>query len=197
MRFSVMGMVGDVPFEEAVVRIVSQGFEVVLMDPGYVAGAGHLVSAVEHAERAMANGTARSKTIQTEVILYAAWERQIGRANDRMRPKDAAHGYAAVIIGEGDFDPASIGMSRDDSILDPTPEKAVSMGLCDPFLSPEDQAIENVAMVDLLKQRSKDLGCQAFFTNLLSLLVFIRDDWSEPYIHLRFQIPLQGAAYRP
>ena len=44
-----------------------------------------------------------------------------------------------------------IGMERDDSLVDATPWKAERLGLRSCFLSPEEQAVENVAMVELLK----------------------------------------------
>ena len=42
-------------------------------------------------------------------------------------------------------------MCQDDSLIDATFEKAEKLGLKDCLVSYEDQAIENVAMVELLK----------------------------------------------
>ena len=42
-------------------------------------------------------------------------------------------------------------MRRDDSLFEATPEKAERLGLIAGSLSFEDQAVENVAMVELLK----------------------------------------------
>ena len=45
----------------------------------------------------------------------------------------------------------AIGMTRDDSLTEPTKEKAHRLGLTDGPVPYEDQAVENVAMVELLK----------------------------------------------
>ena len=42
-------------------------------------------------------------------------------------------------------------MTRDDSLVDVTEWKAERLGLRSCFLSPEEQAVEKVAMVELLK----------------------------------------------
>jgi len=153
MLYRAMGIRGSASFEEIMDHLSAQGLRAVLMDPAYIAGPDHMLSAATHAERAIAQGTARSKTFETEVILYCAWERQIGRANERMRPKEGATEHALLIAGEGDPDLGGIGIEVDDTILSVDDSKMDRLGLSDPFLSPEDQALENVASVDLLKSR--------------------------------------------
>ena len=123
----------------------------VLLDPDMVAGRSHALAAAHHAERAFAEGTNRSKTLPTEIILYCAWERQIGRAMDKMKPKKGRDEYVAVLMDVDDPRLDEIGMVRDDSIVDATPWKAEKLRLRSCFLSPEDQAVENVAMVELQK----------------------------------------------
>lgn len=152
MRFQAIGIRGGASFDDMVEHFTSMGGDVVLMDPDMVAGRGHVMSAAMHAERAFAEGTNRSKTLLTEIILYTAWERQIGRAIAKMKPKEGRDEYVALLVDIEDPRLGEIGMERDDSILDPSPWKAEKLGLRSCFLSPEDQAIENVAMVELLKQ---------------------------------------------
>lgn len=151
MRFQVIGMRGDAGFEALVEHFRSLGGDAVLLEPEMVAGRDHLMAAALHAERAFAEGTNRSNSLPTEIILYAAWDRQIGRAMERMRPK--GDGYAAVLIDVGDPMLDAVGMVRDDSLLDPTPERVEALGLGDPFLSPCDQAVERVALLELQKMR--------------------------------------------
>lgn len=151
MEFEVIGLRGDATFEDMVAHFTSLGGDVVLMDPDMVAGRDHVLSAAMHAERAFSEGTNRSKTVLTEIILYCAWERQIGKAVERMRPKPGRNEYVALLIDVDDPELDSIGMVRDDSLMDATPEKAKRLGLIDPHLSPEDRAVENVALVELLK----------------------------------------------
>ena len=151
MRFQVIGMRGPARFQEIVDHFTSMGGDVVLLDPDMVCGGRHALSAAMHAERAFAEGTNRSKTLPTEIILYCAWERQIGKAMGKMRPKEGRDEYVAVLMDVDDPHLEDIGMSRDDSIADATPWKAERLGLRSCFLSPEEQAVENVAMVVLLK----------------------------------------------
>jgi KEOPS complex subunit Cgi121 len=151
MEHMVIGMRGDVPFKDLVSHFISMGGEVVLMKPERVLGRDHIESALMHAERSMANGTNRSRTILTEILLYAAWERQIGRAVDAMRPSAENGEYVALLLDITDPRLEDIGMVRDDSLIDATEEKAEALGLQHGPISYEDQAIENVALVDLMK----------------------------------------------
>jgi KEOPS complex subunit Cgi121 len=153
MQYRAMGIRGSASFEEIMDHLSARGLRAVLMDPAYIAGPDHMLSAAMHAERAFAQGTARSKTFETEVILYCAWERQIGRANDRMRPKEGSEEHALLLIGDGDPRLEEIGIEEDGSILAVDDAKRQRLALLDPFLSPEDQALENVASVDMLKNR--------------------------------------------
>ncbi len=151
MRFDVIGIRGPAGFEEIVSHFTSMGGDVVLLDPDMVAGRDHAMSAAIHAERAFREGTNRSKTLPTEIILYCAWERQIGKAMAKMKPKEGRDEYVAVLMDVDDPRLDEIGMTRDDSIADATPWKAERLGLRSCFIPPEDEAVERVAMVELLK----------------------------------------------
>ena len=151
MHLQVIGMHGNATFEQMVGHFTSMGGDCVLVDPDMVVGRDHLLSAAEHAERAFREGTNRSKTVLTEIILYSAWERQIGKAMTKMKPKEGRNDYVALLIDIDDPRLEEIGMIRDDSLVDATQEKAERLGLIGGALSFEDQAVENVAMVELLK----------------------------------------------
>jgi len=153
MNVQVIGIKGDLGFDDIVRHFTELGGDVVLLDPGMVCGRDHVLSAVMHAERAISNGTNRSKTLLTEIILYAAGDRQIGRAMEKMRPKSGKDGMVAVLLGIDDPRLDRISMVRCDDIMDPSPEKARNLG-ADIFdgISCEDAVLEHVAMTDLLKQ---------------------------------------------
>lgn len=151
MHLQVIGMHGNATFEQMVGHFTSMGGDCVLVDPDMVVGRDHLLSAAEHAERAFREGTNRSKTVLTEIILYSAWERQIGKAMAKMKPKEGRNDYVALLIDIDDPRLEEIGMTRDDSLFEATQEKAERLGLIAGSLSFEDQAVENVAMVELLK----------------------------------------------
>ena len=151
MHFQVVGMRGDADFESIVGHFQSQGGDVILMDPDMVCGKDHLLSAAMHGERAFSEGTNRSNSLLTEIILYAAWERQIGKALAKMRPKDGRNEYVALVLDVEDPKLDAIGMERDDSLIESSEWKSEKLGLKDCFLSPEDQAVERVALLELQK----------------------------------------------
>ena len=107
---------------------------------------------IEHAVRAFEHGMNRSKTILTETIIYAASERQISKALSRMKPKEGRMDYVALLIDIPDPKLDEIGMTRDDSLIEGTPEKAERLGLINEMGIPcEDLALERVALLDLAK----------------------------------------------
>ncbi len=147
----VIGLKGDFSFEDAVKHFTGLGGEVVLFDPSVVCGKDHVLSAVQHAERAFQAGNGRAKNVLTEIVLYAAGERQIGRALEKMRPKGNG-GMVAAVFDLDDLALSDLGAERDDSLCDASEDKARNLGaeLFD-GVSPEDAVLEMVAMVDLLK----------------------------------------------
>jgi len=149
MEFKVVGMRGDTGFDDIVEHFTSMGGEVILMNPNKVVGKDHILSAAHHAERSFREGTNRSKTLLTEIILYAAWERQISKALAKMRPE--GNEYVVLLIDIDDPKLDAIGMVQDDSLMDATDDKAESLGLLKDSIPYEEQALENVAMVDLMK----------------------------------------------
>ena len=153
MNVQVIGIKGDAGFDEIIKHFTSLGGDVVLLDPNMVCGKDHILSAVMHAERAMSEGTNRSKTLLTETILYAAGDRQIGRAMEKMRPKKGNKEMVAVLFNIGDPKLEKIKMTRCDWVIDASPEKAKNLG-AEVFdgISCEDAVLEHVAMADLLKQ---------------------------------------------
>ena len=86
MEYQVISMRGGSDFDSIVGHFTGMGGEVILFDPDMVAGRDHILSAAMHAERSFSEGTNRSKTLLTEIILYAAWERQISKADSKMKP---------------------------------------------------------------------------------------------------------------
>ena len=153
MNVQVIGIRGDADFDTVVGHFTSLGGEVILLDPNMVCGKDHILSSVMHAERLFVNGTNRSKTLLTEIILYAAGDRQIGKAMGKMRPKDGCRSMVAVLLDVDDPQLESICMERCDEIIDASEEKAKNLGI-EIFdgISVEDSVLEHVAMLDLMKQ---------------------------------------------
>ena len=149
----VIGLSGNASFDDMVKHFTSLGGDVVIMDPMYVCGKDHVISAVRHAERSFEHGTNRSKTLLTEILLYAAGERQISKALEKMKPKAGCSEYALALLDvPDDLKLNDIGMEIDDSILDANEAKADALGLDRTFDIPiEDLALEMVALLDLAK----------------------------------------------
>jgi len=154
-KVQVIGISGNANFEDIIKHFTSLRGDVILMDPMMVCGEDHILSAVMHAERAFEHGTNRSKTILTETILYAACERQIGKALKKMHPKEGCKEMVAAVFNiNGDLQLERIGMRRCDEIIAPTPKKIKLLGLDNygtdvPY---EDIILEQIALVDLMKQ---------------------------------------------
>ena len=151
---TVIGIRGNASFEDMVGHFTSLGGDCVIMDPMQVYGRDMVLSAVRHAVRAFDNGTNSSKSLLTEIILYASGERQISKALSKMRPKDGNDRYVVALLDvKGDLRLGDIGMERDDAIMDGDEEKAVIMGLTNDLgVSYGALALERVAMVDVLKK---------------------------------------------
>jgi len=152
-NFEIIGMSGSTDFDSILNHFIGLGGDVILLDPEMVCGKDHLISAVMHAERAFGNGTNRSKNILTETILYAAGERQISKAIEKMRLKEGRKEMVAVIFDVNDISIDKIGMERRDDLLSASEEKAKNLG-AELFegVSVEDAVLEHVAILDLMKQ---------------------------------------------
>jgi len=70
-----------------------------LADASYVAGASHLVIAAMHALRAFQRGTKRADVLGTEILRFAAAQRQITRALSLMGIKDETRSLGGVLLG--------------------------------------------------------------------------------------------------
>ena len=133
--------------------------EVQLLDARLVCGRDHLVSAAEHAERAMREHTNVARSLAVEFVVYASGERQIADALAKMGVRDDTTQFAVVVFGGED--PAdvlrSLSLTRDHAVLESSPAKLRAFGLTDAELTsvpPEraaDLVLERVALVDLLK----------------------------------------------
>jgi len=122
---------------------------VLLLDSNMVMGIDHIRSSVLHAERAFSNGTNRSKTILTEIVLYLAEDRQIANAMERMRAK----GRDMVLVSLEHVDIDGLDVEIDDGLICATSEKAMLLGLDLSVDIPfEDQILERVSAVDLMKR---------------------------------------------
>jgi KEOPS complex subunit Cgi121 len=138
------------------------GYDVQLMNADAVYGKDHLISAIEHAQRAFARGQNSATDLMVEIILYASAERQIKKAIEKVGLKENTERIAAILIGDVDEDKvtdllASLHLERDDSVLDGSVEVLDLFGIGEKerlAISREkwgDLILERVAMLDLDK----------------------------------------------
>jgi KEOPS complex subunit Cgi121 len=120
-------------------------------------GREHLESAVEMALRAEERGTARSKTLGMEILLYAAAERQITLAIEKLGVGKDIDELAAVIVGQAPEDAVldALGLERDDCLLEPRNKDFTAFGITDAELETVGEArlpemiLEMVALSEL------------------------------------------------
>jgi len=164
LRFQVRGARGEISgvddvLEELKRYCEEKKCEAQLLDASIVFGKAHILSAYEHAKRAFDEGRNSSKSLATEVLLYASGERQISAAIKKMGIKGGSSQICILLIG--DVDPDGIirhlGLEKDDSVLEGNVEDLRAFGISKKEIGsvPEDKVfdlvLERVAMVDLLK----------------------------------------------
>jgi KEOPS complex subunit Cgi121 len=122
----IMGVRGNIPDLDGFLASVSaiekrHKATVQLLRADRIFGVEHLISAGEKAERAFANGTAMSRTLGMEILLYAAAERQTSLALKKMGMHDGICEMAMVLVGDIDGEEvlAELGLERDDSVMEP------------------------------------------------------------------------------
>ena len=154
----ILGARGPTTDREALLAAARNQGEVQLLDARVVCGREHLLAALEHAERAMREGTNVAKSLAVEFLLYASGERQISAAIAKMGVREDTTEFAFVrFAGSGAGIPQTLGLAQDDAVLAVTPAKLRSFGLSEaelatvPPVQQADLILERVALVDLLK----------------------------------------------
>jgi len=128
-------------------------------------GKNHLISAVEHAERAIKKNTNATNSLEMEIMLYVSGERQIKLAIPKMGVKMGNSKVAFVICkNKGQIQNSTIdnlikliAFRRDDSVLEGNKDTIINFGITEEEkdtvseLKYEDLILEKVAMVDVIK----------------------------------------------
>ena len=134
-----------------------------VFDADLIFGKKHLVSAVNHAERAMQRETNTTNSLEMEILLYASGERQLKLAIPKMGVKDNGTRFAFVIVGDkisGETISkflSLISLNRDDKVLEGNVNTLKKFGLCKEEIMTvtkdkyENLILEKVAMVDIIK----------------------------------------------
>ena len=126
-------------------------------------GKNHLISAVEHAVRAMKQSTNTTNTLSMEILLYASGERQLKLAIPKMGVKKGKGNLAFVVTNSKISDKLineilkHLDLERDDKVLVGDINTLKKFGLNDIEIKTVmkakygDLILEKVAMVDIIK----------------------------------------------
>ncbi|HEY5538891.1 MAG TPA: KEOPS complex subunit Cgi121 [Thermoplasmata archaeon] len=135
----------------------SKGGWAQILDAGRVVGADHVISAFEHAQRAIERGSQKTNSLEVELLLYASGEHQISRAIERV---GARAGKPFVLVLGGGVHPEEVlgkfRWTRDDGVVRPSLRKLRALGFARGEIESAgghatDLVLELVARVDLLK----------------------------------------------
>ena len=123
---NIFGAVGEIPDVEAMVRHIStlekeHDSTIQVFRADRIFGREHLERAVELAQRNWQRGNASAHTLGMEIMLFAAAERQIGLALEKLGIDDDSREFGIVVIGDIDSDLilSELNLKRDDAVLEP------------------------------------------------------------------------------
>jgi len=125
-------------------------------------GEKHLISAYEHAERAMEQKTNTTNSLEMEILLYAAGERQLKLAIPKMGVKKGKSNLAIVVVKSKsdkiiDNLLSEFNLKRDDKVLEGDENTLKKFGLNQKEINTVTKAkyqnliLEKVALVDIIK----------------------------------------------
>jgi len=139
-------------------------------DATVIYGKDHLISATTHAQRAFEQGRNATNSLALEILLYAAGERQIQRAIQKIGVKKGEQAIAFVIINDMTLKTKShiekaviqkllttFHLTSDDTVLEGNRTTLKKFGITEKEIStvPEsnygDLILEKVALVDIIK----------------------------------------------
>ena len=128
-----------------------------LLDADHVAGRDHVLSAADHARRAIDRGLASSGTSELELLLYVSGERQISKAIETAGVR-TGRPFIAVVVGGPDSREVleRFGWRADPSVVETSPAKLRALGFSQTEIEAAgersaDLVLEKVARVDLMK----------------------------------------------
>ena len=145
----------------------SQNHNIVVQvfDADVIFGKDHLISAFQHAKRAMDEETNTTNSLGMEILLYASGERQLKLAIPKMGVKKGDGRIAFVLVDENDEISNKLidellnflSLVRDDEVLEGNENTLKKFGLKDNEIKTVTKAkygdliLEKVAMVDIIK----------------------------------------------
>lgn len=167
----IIGAVGEIKNIDSFLKITSNFSKennvlIQAFDANVIFGKNHILSAVEHAKRAIDRKTNTTNSLEMEILLYSSGERQLKLAIPKMGVKKGKTNIAFVFlkdIGE-EISTKKIdeflkiqGLKRDDKVLEGDENTLRLFGIKDKELQTVSKEkygniiLERVAMVDIIK----------------------------------------------
>jgi KEOPS complex subunit Cgi121 len=167
----IIGAKGDIQDVDSFLRKLSQFVEkkdilIQIFDAELIYGENHLISAYEHAKRAMDRKSNTTNSLEMETLLYSSGERQLKLAIPKMGVKKGSVSIAIIFISETQSKNSDklvseffkeFSLERDDSVLDGNEVTLKKFGISENELKTVTKEkyggliLEKVAMVDIIK----------------------------------------------
>ena len=166
----IIGAKGDIQDIDVLlekVGIFTQNNNIIIQafDADMIYGKNHLISAFEHAKRAMDRKTNTTNSLEMETMLYASGERQLKLAIPKMGIKKGKTKIAFVLINQKAKNLGNLAgemlkflnLTRDDQVLDGDENTLKKFGISENEMKTVTKAkyghliLEKVAKVDIIK----------------------------------------------
>lgn len=170
----IIGAKGDIQSVDSFLKQVesfAQSHDVIIQafDADLIYGKNHLISAFEHAKRAMDRKTNTTNSLEKEILLYASGERQLKIAIPKMGVKEGKANIAVVLVNEFEGIEGKISdhlinellkllsLNWNDKVLDGNMDTLINFGISENEIKTVtkskygDLILEKVAMVDIIK----------------------------------------------
>lgn len=167
----IIGATGNIHDIEGFLKKVTQFVKennvlIQVFDAELIYGKNHLISAYEHAKRAMDRKKNTTNSIEMETLLYASGERQLKLAIPKMGVKKSSVSVALIFIAESKTKISNqliseflkeLSLNRDDGVLEGNENTLKKFGITETEIRTVMKVkygnliLEKVALVDIIK----------------------------------------------
>jgi KEOPS complex subunit Cgi121 len=167
----IVGAKGNIQDVDVFLNKVSKFIEendilIQVFDAELIYGKNHLISAFEHAKRAIDRKSNSTNSLEMETLLYSSGERQLKLAIPKMGVKKGSDAIALIFISKSLSKITDklvskfleeLNLKRDDSVLEGNEDTLDKFGITESELKTVTKAkygdliLEKVAMVDIIK----------------------------------------------
>ena len=168
--YKIFGAIGNIQNVDGFLKNIREYSEenkiiIQVFNADFIFGEKHLISAFEHAKRAMERKTNTTNSLEMEILLYAAGERQLKKAIPKIGVKKGVNNLAFILIDttEKKLDQIAkqfikqFSLRREDKVLEGNKNTLKKFGLTEKEINTvtknkyPDLILEKIAMVDIMK----------------------------------------------